>query len=444
MTDEEEKTDPEEGTETMAQVGSPLARGPIAARITVIDGAREGSFVLRDGTCRIGSAPDSDLVADDATVSRLHLELTLDARGVSLVDRGSHNGTFYLGQRVERMSLSLGSHVRIGRVTIAIDADQTELDPRTSYPGQSYARLFGRSPPMRVLFSRMLRLEGSLVPVLVDGESGVGKELVARALHDRSKVASGPFQAVNCGALPRELVASELFGHRRGAFTGAHEAREGAFQAADGGTLFLDEIGELPLDVQPVLLRALETSEVRPVGSNESRRVQVRIVAATNRDLAEEINAGRFRADLFYRLAVVRLGVPSLRDRPEDVPLLADEFASSIGVTLPADVREKIAARPYPGNVRELRNVVLSYAALGELPARESREGNLEGALVDLVDVHRPYLEQKNALVERFTAAYLRALLAETGGNQSQAARIAGLDRGYLGRLLGEHGIKKR
>jgi len=437
---DDDKTDPE-ATETMAQTGPVLARGPIAARVSVVDGAAPASFVLREGTCRIGSSPDSDLVVDDATVSRQHLELVLDTRGVALTDMHSHNGTYYLGQRVERMSLSLGSHVKIGRVTLAIDAD--ELDARGGYPGQSYGRLLGRSAPMRALFSRMLRLEGSLVPVLVEGESGVGKELVARALHDRSKVASGPFMAINCGALPRELVLSELFGHKRGAFTGAHEARRGAFEEADGGTLFLDEIGELPLDVQPTLLRALETNEIRPVGSNESRRVQVRVVAATNRDLGEEVAQGRFRADLFYRLAVVRLAVPSLRDRADDVLLIADHFASSIGLALPADVRERVAARAYPGNVRELRNVVLSYAALGEVPAAESREGNLEGALVDFMDVRRPYAELKNALLDRFTAAYLRALLAETSGNQSQAARIAGLDRSYLGRLLAEHGIKK-
>jgi DNA-binding NtrC family response regulator len=298
---------------------------------------------------------------------------------------------------------------------------------------------------MRRLFAILKRLEGSLVNVLVQGESGVGKELVARAIHEGSSRGAAPLLAVNCGGIARELVLSELFGHKRGAFTGAVEARVGAFEAAHGGTLFLDEIGELPLDVQPTLLRVLESGEVRPLGENEAKRVSVRIVAATNKNLEEEVKAGRFRGDLYYRLAVVKLAVPPLRDRPEDVALLAQTFARSVGLSgLPPEVIEQLASRPWPGNVRELRNAVEAYVALGNLPEAGAPDlPVLDYAIRQLIDTTRPYAELKEVVAERFTRNYLRVLLAETGGNQSEAARISGLERSYLGKLLAKHRILK-
>jgi transcriptional regulator with GAF, ATPase, and Fis domain len=281
--------------------------------------------------------------------------------------------------------------------------------------------------------------------VLVEGESGVGKELVARALHDGSPAARGPLVVVNCGAIPRELVASELFGHTRGAFTGAVDTRRGAFECADGGTLFLDEIGELPLDVQPVLLRALETGDVRPVGADRGRRVRVRVIAATNRDLEEETRAGRFREDLYYRLAVVKIPVLPLRERREDIEPLARAFADGVGLEeIPADVLERLKARDWPGNARELRNAVQAYAALGALPEAAFGGGcSLDAALAAVVDGTRPYAEQKEEMNDRFTRAYLRALMEHARGNQTAAARVAGLDRSYLGKLLARHGLAK-
>jgi transcriptional regulator with GAF, ATPase, and Fis domain len=291
---------------------------------------------------------------------------------------------------------------------------------------------------MRTVFATMARLEGSLVPVLVLGESGVGKELVAKAVHEGSRPPNAPLVIVNCAAIPRELVVSELFGHRRGAFTGAVETRQGAFGEADGGTLFLDEVGELPLEVQPTLLRALETGEIRGVGEEGVRKVNVRVVAATNRDLATEVAARRFREDLYFRLAVVRLVVPPLRDRPEDIAPLARLFARSAGgAELPDDVLEHLAKQDWPGNVRELRNAVLAWLALGELPAAETANRSLlDGALADLVDLSRSYTEQKEEVAERFTKVYLQALMVHADYNQSKAARIAGLDRTHLGRML--------
>ncbi len=400
---------------------------------------------LSSGKCVVGAGAGCDLVIDEATVSRQHAELTLVPEGVQVTDLGSRNGTFYLGQRIEKITLAFGARIRVGGAAhVVLDADGDSLRGAQVFVGDAYRGMVGTSAAMRRLFATLVRLEGSLVTVLVQGESGVGKELIARALHEGSGVAAGPLVTVNCGALPRELVASELFGHRRGAFTGAHDSRKGAFESADGGTLFLDEIGELPLEVQPILLRALETGDVTPVGG-EPKKVRVRVVAATNRDLAEEVHAGRFREDLFFRLAVIKLEVPPLRERVEDVGPIAQRFADALGIgALPPDVVEQLKARAWAGNVRELRNAVQSFAALGVLPDElRGRSGALELALSDLVEVEAPYADQKDALVDRFTRVYLQALIAHTGGNQTQAAKLAGLDRTYLGRLLAKYGLSR-
>jgi transcriptional regulator with GAF, ATPase, and Fis domain len=270
---------------------------------------------------------------------------------------------------------------------------------------------------------------------------------VARAIHERSTLAAQPFVALNCGALPRDLIGSELFGHRKGAFTGATEPRKGAFESASGGTLFLDEIGELPIELQPMLLRALETGEVRPLGGDVPKQVRVRFIAATNRDLEEDVRGGRFREDLFYRLAVLRVTVPPLRERIEDIEPLAQRFAVEAGLAggLGAPVVEQLKGRRWPGNVRELRNTVQAYVALGVLPEpTRSKTATLDLALREMVNARVGYAEQKDALIDRFTALYLEVLLDATGGNQTVAARWAGLDRGYLGRLLAKSGVPKK
>jgi transcriptional regulator with GAF, ATPase, and Fis domain len=250
---------------------------------------------------------------------------------------------------------------------------------------------------------------------------------------------------VNCGAIAPELVASELFGHRRGAFTGASEARRGAFESADGGTLFLDEIGELPLDVQPMLLRALESGEIRPVGADRSTNVRVRVVAATHRDLRSEVRANRFREDLYYRIAVVELVVPPLRDRIDDIEDLANRFGHAAGLgALAPEIVARLRSRRFPGNVRELRNVVQAYAALGRLPPEGGAPEPSGGDFLErVIDVTRPYADQKDHLVEEFTKAYLIRLMQHTNHNQSAAARLSGLDRSWLWRLLVKHGIAK-
>jgi transcriptional regulator with GAF, ATPase, and Fis domain len=412
--------------------------------VRVIDAkAFPASFVLRTGTCVIGSAPTCDIAISEATVSRTHVELGLVPEGVSVSDLGSRNGTFYQGQRVEKMVLALGGRIRVGAATVVIEADADSL-AEAEYDDTVYRGMVGASRAMRRLFAMLHRLEGSLATVLVEGESGVGKELVARALHEGSSATAGPLVAVNCAAIPREVVASELFGHRRGAFTGAIDSRKGAFESADKGTLFLDEIGELPLEVQPVLLRALELGEIRALGDDEPRRVRVRLVAATNRDLDAEVAAGKFRQDLFYRLAVVRLRVPPLRERPEDIEPLARRFAAIVGLSdLPDEVLRELGSRSWPGNARELLNAVQAYAAVGVLPAAvRARNAAASSGFRDIIDVRRPYADQKDDVIDRFTTAYLQELLAFTGGNQSEAARLSGINRGYLGRLLVRHGLR--
>jgi transcriptional regulator with GAF, ATPase, and Fis domain len=391
----------------------------------------------------VGAAADADVVVSDPAVSRRHVELTLVPAGVRVRDLDSRNGTWHLGHRVHDMVLQAGGRIRIGGVTVEVAIDHEALDA-VDGSATGYRGLVGDSAAMRKLFAVLGRLEGSLVNVLVEGASGVGKELVAQAIHQGSSRATQPLVTVNCGALSRELVLSELFGHRRGAFTGAQDERVGAFQAADGGTLFLDEIGELPLEIQPALLRVLESGEVKRLGDTATQRVSTRVVAATNRDLRQAVEEGKFREDLYFRLAVVKLRVPPLSERPEDVPRLAHHFATEAGAgPLPEDVIRSLAQRHFRGNARELRNAVQAYVAIGAMPESIRADKQvLERALRAVVDPHESFQEQKAALNDAFARVFFGKLLHEAGGNQSEAARIAGLDRSYMRKLMDKHKVR--
>lgn len=421
---------------------SESVQAPLAVRVRVLGApAQPAEWVLREGRLIVGAAPGCDVIIEDPTVSRRHVELGLVAEGVSIRDLGSRNGTRYLGQRIESAVLSPGSEILLGSVSLKLELTDL-LDLPISAHG--YRGLLGKSPSMLKLFAILQRLEGSLVSVLLEGESGTGKELVARAIHQGSSVSAGNFVAVNCAALDRELVKSELFGHRRGAFTGASENRPGAFELAEGGSLFLDEVGELPLDVQPVLLRALEAREITRVGENLPRPVNVRVIAATNKNLDEARRAGGFREDLFFRLAVVRLELPSLAQRRQDIRILASAFAQRAGgAVLPEDFLQQLESQSWPGNARELRNAVEAYLAIGLLTQAAATSNELDAPLASWVDPTRAYAEQKDALLAAFTRIYLQRLLEHTGGNQSEAARIAGLERSYLGKLAGKLGVKR-
>jgi DNA-binding NtrC family response regulator len=427
--------------QTTATLGRQVLHGPLGVVVRVTNRmANPRAFRLLEGSCVCGASPEADLVISDDSVSRRHVELTLVPEGVRVRDLGSHNGTWYVGQRIREAVLAAGSTVLLGRAELRLEPDRAVLDDAAPREADGYGELVGASAPMRKLYSVLERIESSLASVMIQGESGTGKELIARAIHLHSPVAKGPFVALNCGALEPALVRSELFGHRRGAFTGAHETRVGAFEAAAGGTIFLDEIGELPLDVQPVLLRALELGNFTRVGETVDRPASARIIAATNRDLAAEVRAGRFREDLYFRLLVVPVAVPALRERGPDIELLARHFAQAAGVApLPDDVIAELRARSWPGNVRELGNAIKTYAVLGVLPSRSSpRDAEIGDWLSRMVDPEAPYAEQKDRLTKTFLRVYLEALLARTAGNKSLAARISGLERSYLNKVANQ------
>jgi len=340
--------------------------------LSVLAGPDTGRLVSARGpgaALRLGRGPDNDLVLHDEGVSRQHAIVEAAGGKLILRDLESTNGTIVNGVQVRSCELHSGEVIRCGRSAVRVSFREETLH----LPPGSEDRLdeiWGRSPAMRKLYTLVRRIAPSPLPVLVLGETGTGKELVARALHRLSPRASQPFVALNCAALPRELIESELFGHERGAFTGATGQRKGAFELASGGTLLLDEIGELSLDLQPRLLRAVETGAFRRVGGSEEVRVTVRVVAATNRDLAHEVEAGRFRQDLYYRLYGLSLVLPPLRERADDILFLADIFLAGLGggATLSPPAVRRLTAYHWPGNVRELRFAVERAVTLSTTP----------------------------------------------------------------------------
>jgi DNA-binding NtrC family response regulator len=419
-----------------------------SAEIVVIDGPDGGKrFTLSTEGAKLGTAPGSQMRLNDSTVSRIHCELSLVPGGVRLVDSGSTNGTFLDGHRVRDVDLHAGATVRVGatvlRVSLGEDSITIPLSQRDSFGG-----VIGRSVEMRHVYALMDRSAATNATVLLRGETGTGKELVARAIHDASKRARAPFIAVDCGAIAPNVIESELFGHVRGAFSGAVSDRRGLFEEADGGTLFLDEIGELPIALQAKLLRALEMLEVRPVGGNTVRKLDVRIFAATNRPLSQAVNEGAFREDLYYRLAVVEIQLPPLRTRREDIPLLAQHFYSRFtedSSPIPPDLLSALMTRSWPGNVRELRNVVerqvtLGWGAGGVPPAGNRRL--LPSGIEAFVPVAVPLKQAREAWIEEFEGVYVRALLRKTSGNVTRAAETAGVSRRFLQRTMARLGIR--
>jgi DNA-binding NtrC family response regulator len=378
----------------------------------------------------VGTSPEAGLVLDDTTVSARHCALRVTAGAVVIEDLGSRNGTFVGGARVREAHGQAGTVVALGRSMLVVStADPAEpADP----PGEPLVGIAGSSIAMRRLADQVRRLARHALPVLIAGESGTGKELLARALHAEGPRRSRPFVAINVTAVPRELVESELFGHERGAFTGAHARREGAFADAEGGTLFLDEIGDLPLDAQPKILPALDGYEVRRVGgAGSGRRADVRVVAATHARLEQRVNRGEFRRDLFHRLECFVIHVPPLRDRRGDIGVIARELlrqlAREVGPrTLTAAAIARLAAHNWPGNVRELRNVLCRAA-----------DGSTDRSRIGAEDVDRALRREGRELAKCMTSERARELLRDSAGNLSAAARAAGLPRTSFRKLLG-------
>jgi DNA-binding NtrC family response regulator len=439
------------GASTEPQRAVPVPTPRLELTVEVEAGEVRRRHMILDGDVfRVGSHDSNECVLTDPKVSRLHCQLRSTRNGWRVLDTGSLNGTRIDGVSVRDADLPIPEcRIEVGDSVIHVRAVVAQNDVSVMRP-PAFGALWGTSAVMARLFERLDRIARAEADVLIEGESGTGKELIAAEIVRRSSRADKPFVIVDCGAIARSLIESELFGHARGAFTGADRARVGAFEAANGGTVFLDEIGELPLETQPILLRALAAREVRRMGENETRKVDVRVVAATNRRLEGEVNQGHFREDLYFRLGVLRVDVPPLRERTDDIPLLVAHFLEDLGATdkLPlftSAVLADMKKHTWPGNVRELRNYVERFVVFDEPELPEARRDSaappsFTGPEPDL-DV--PFRRAKDRTIETFERRYLEALLAWAQGNVSKAARKAHLDRMYLHRLLQRHGLRR-
>jgi two-component system, NtrC family, response regulator HydG len=450
--------DPEDSTTVAQELRAPSLAPSATYRLTAIEGPDRGAALTLDGKepfrVLVGHSPVCELKLTDRQVSRRHAMVELVDRRLRIGDIGSMNGTSVNGVAIVEAFLKDGDHVRLGETTLAVEL----LAAATSVsipPTMSFGRLLGSSPEVRRLFPLCERLAASLVPVVIEGETGTGKEVLAEALHEMGPRAAGPFVVFDCTAVPANLVESDLFGHERGAFTGAVGARKGVFEQADGGTLLIDEIGDLDLALQPKLLRAIERSEFRRVGGDRSIRSDVRLLCATRRDLDREVSAGRFRDDLFHRLAVTRIELPPLRKRRGDVTVLAEHFCAELGgrrTDLPGALLRRWSEQAWPGNVRELRNAVARHLALRELApvdgeaghdagaetsavAAASAETSGEGALERIVGEGLPFSAARERVIEEFERLFVERALARHGGNVARSAEAAGIGRRYFQRL---------
>lgn len=445
------------------------ARGMV---LTVCGGPNQGA-VFRIGGSRIviGRTAGVDMRLADPAVSQFHAELKLGPSGLSVRDLGSRNGIWCNGLRIENAHIPSGSVLSLGQSLVRVDMVGTESPPPQRV---SFGNMVGESPAMQELFALLIRLSRSDLSVLIQGETGTGKEEAARALHHEGPRRKGPFVVLDATSLPEGLATSILFGHERGAFTGAMERRMGLFEAAHRGVLFIDEVGELSPPLQAMLLRVLQSREVTPLGTNKARTVDVRLICATWRDLRMMVNQGTFREDLYYRLAQATLWMPPLSERAEDVPLLVRRFLADTATIVPERAARDIApdalaalqARTYRGNVRELRSVVDRLALLAEGQAitaadlqcemvlsglRARSEGGREITTRSPVQVapndttsrEEPQLfkEAKQTAIEAFERAFLVRLLERAGANLSRAAAFAGLERQNLRALLRKHGL---
>jgi transcriptional regulator with GAF, ATPase, and Fis domain len=452
-------------------------------RVNVLSGPDEGLVRDVESSCiRVGARQGNEVQLSDSGVSGLHFEITLEDRGYRLKDLDSTNGTFVAGLRVNDIYIKPDTVIQVGSTKLRFQPLSESVEVELATDGR-FGGMIGDSVKMRQLFARLEKIAPSNATVLITGETGVGKELVAEAMHEMSPRSKGPFVVLDCGSIPQNLIESELFGHERGAFTGATSAHAGVFERAHGGVVFLDEIGELPLSMQPKLLRALERKEVRRIGGSKTIHVDIRVVAATNRDLGVEVNRGRFREDLYYRLAVARVHVPPLRERSEDVPALIEHFLEitpgAQGTTLAPETIELMRKHDWPGNVRELRNVIERAVLLSESPMSKtglrggqssaSTGGSAQvepptpitqpevkkseasvptpaasdepNAMRVVVDTQTPFKVLKQEMISEFERRYITQLLEEHGNNISSAARAAGIDRMSIHKMLNRLGL---
>ena len=420
--------------------------------------AKTKEKVFDQAVVTIGAMEDNDLVINEETVSRYHCKVTQEEDGYLLTDLGSTNGTQIDQVRVREAYLYAGCTLRLGTLELAFNFDDEKL-PIVPSQDDRLGTLIGRNVKMREIYGIIEKIAPTGTTVIIEGETGTGKEVVAQTIHDMSTRTKGPMMVFDCGAVPDNLIESELFGHEKGSFTGAIMTRQGIFEMAHGGTLFLDELGELSPDLQPKLLRVLEQREIRRVGTSKAIRVDVRLIAATNRNLEEEVRSGRFRQDLYYRLSVVRIMLPPLRERPEDIPILAQHFldvgpfnrasGGELHVrTISPEALTLLSGYNWPGNVRELLNVIERAVSFAEGPRIEVRDLPEQLRPAQLLQEVQPFPESdiafkeaKERWVSSFERDYLIKLLARNKANISHAAREAEIDRKYFRKLMRKHGI---
>ena len=426
-------------------------------KLLVVSGPLQGrEFIINKDLFTLGSGSHNDLVLDDSTISKRHSEISVDGDGYLIRDLESTNGTLVQGVRVSSAYLTPGAEIHLGKTRLVFCPMSESSDIQLSR-NENFGAMLGRSMAMRRIFHLAETYAPTDATIMITGETGTGKEILAEELHRHSLRRDKPYIVIDCAAMARDLIESELFGHVKGSFTSANADREGAFELADGGTVFLDEIGDLGPDLQPKLLRVLEKREIRRVGENRIRKINVRVICATNRVLAREVNEGRFREDLYYRLSVVQLELPPLRRRRDDVPLLIKKFLADLhGPTAMESIAdfdrtmEVLKRHDWPGHVRELRNLIevafyserrpldlSAFLSLGRLHAGRKAE-----PAEATYTAEKPFKDAKNELIEGFEKGYLLDLLARNRDNISQSAREAGIERAYLQRLIKKYGLK--
>jgi DNA-binding NtrC family response regulator len=417
-----------------------------------IQGAADAKITVGPEPLVIGRDPACQLRVDETGISAMHAELVATPRGVRLRDLGSKNGTWVGDLRIGEAFLTGSTSFWVGRTEMQFEATKVE---KVNLPDiEQFGPLYGTSAPMRDLFRRLQKAAPTDLTVLVQGETGTGKELVAQAIHENSPRKGGPFVIVDCGSIAPTLAEATLFGHERGAFTGATSSRESPFVEANGGTIFLDELGELPLDIQPKLLRALAERRVKPVGSNTYQAFDARVVAATRRDLEMAVNTGAFRSDLYFRLAQVRAQVPPLRQRLEDIPglirhILDQHDAKGAWRRVSRSTLDRLLRYDWPGNVRELRNAVAVALALAEdgegldiAAAVGLKAAKPKGKIVEASAI-RAYHDAKREALHQFERAYFKQLVDATNGNVAEISRRTGLQRTHVRKYLRLHGFRE-
>lgn len=442
------------------------------AKLVVVEGDQKGKeFSVSKTKTYVGRSSVNDIVLKDDRVSGTHFELRAEEDGFLLRDMGSTNGTLLAGCRVKEVFLAPDATFQAGNTTFQLRPLDEVVEIPLS-PDEHFQGVIGRSVAMREVFATLEKVAPSELTVLIQGETGTGKERIARSIHDASRRDSKPYVVLDCSSIPSDLMESYVFGHEKGAFTGAVSQNQGAFEQANGGTLFMDEIGELDISLQPKLLRVLENREFKRVGGTKTIRTDVRVIAATNRDLREMVNEGTFREDLYFRLGVINIVLPPLAARKDDIPLLVDAFLDAVAqrrpenarMRLTAEAMDALMAHDWPGNVRELKNVIERAGSLSSGKSIDRTDLHLGSSLgvgsqsfnvqsvtpanddPDVsnlsVDLTIPYKEGKQNLLDQFEFDYLERLMEEFDGNISQGAKHAGLTRYHLRELLKKHDLK--